>query len=182
SKEKIALRSGAKPGDIICVSGDLGGAYMGLQVLEREKQVFLTAPSMQTQLEAYDYIVKRQLRPEARLDMVYELQDFNVIPTAMIDVSDGLSSELLHIAKSSKVGLSIYEDKIPVAKPTFDTAVEFNIDPITTTLNGGEDYELLFTIDQSDFEKIKNHPDIAFIGYIKPASEEVTLITKAGNM
>lgn len=182
AKESIALRSGAKPGDIICVSGDLGGAYMGLQVLEREKQVFLADPTMQPKLEAYDYIVKRQLKPEARMDMVYELQDFEVKPTAMIDVSDGLSSELLHIAKSAQVGLSIYEDKIPVAKNTYDTAVEFNVDPMTTALNGGEDYELLFTIDQSDFEKIKHHPDIAFIGYIKPASEGVTLITKAGNM
>lgn len=182
AKDSVALRSTAKPGDIICVSGDLGGAYMGLQVLEREKQVFLANPTMQPQLDAYDYIVKRQLKPEARMDMVYELQDFKVKPTTMIDVSDGLSSELMHIATNSQVGLSIYEDKIPVAKATFDTAVEFNLDPITTALNGGEDYELLFTIDQSDYEKIKHHPDIAFIGYIKPAAEKVTLITKAGNM
>lgn len=181
AKESIALRSKAKVGDIICVSGDLGGAYMGLQILEREKQVFLADPSMQPQLAAYDYIVKRQLKPEARMDMVYELQDFKVIPTSMIDVSDGLASELLHIAKNSKVGLSIYEDKIPIAKPTYDTAVEFKIDPITAVLNGGEDYELLFTIDQADFEKIKHHPDIAFIGHIKPAEEKVTLVTKAGN-
>lgn len=181
AKEKIVLRSKAKVGDIICVSGDLGGAYMGLQILEREKQVYLADPTMQPQLEAYDYIVKRQLKPEARMDMVYELQDFGVIPTSMIDVSDGLASELLHIAKNSKVGLSIYEDKIPIAKPTYDTAVEFKIDPITTVLNGGEDYELLFTIDQADFEKIKNHPDIAIIGHVKSAEEKVTLITKAGN-
>lgn len=181
AKDKVAVRSGAKVGDIICVSGDLGGAYMGLQVLEREKQVFLANPDMQPQLEAYDYIVKRQLKPEARMDIVYELQDFKVVPTSMIDVSDGLASELFHIAKNSKVGLSIYEDKLPIAKPTFDTAVEFKLDPVTSVLNGGEDYELLFTIKQDDFEKIKNHPDIAIIGHIKPAEEKLTLITKGGN-
>lgn len=181
AKDKIALRSGAKVGDIICVSGDLGGAYMGLQVLEREKQVFLANPEMQPQLEAYDYIVKRQLKPEARMDMVYELQDFGVIPTSMIDISDGLASELFHIAKNSKVGLSVYEDKLPIAKPTYDTAVEFKLDPVTSVLNGGEDYELLFTIKQEDFEKVKNHPDIAIIGHIKTAEEKVTLITKGGN-
>lgn len=181
AKDKVALRSGAKVGDIICVSGDLGGAYMGLQVLEREKQVFLANPEMQPQLEPYDFIVKRQLKPEARMDMVYELQDFGVIPTSMIDISDGLASELFHIAKNSKVGLSIYEDKLPIAKPTYDTAVEFKLDPVTSVLNGGEDYELLFTIKQEDFEKVKNHPDIAIIGHIKTAEEKVTLITKGGN-
>src|SRR5690606_26044790 len=116
-----------KEGDIICVSGDLGGAYMGLQILEREKQVFLSNPQMQPQLDVYDYVVKRQLKPEARMDMVYELQDFDVVPTAMIDVSDGLASELMHIAKNSGVGISIYEDKLPIAKATYDTAVEFKL-------------------------------------------------------
>src|SRR5690606_11334040 len=143
AKEKIALRKNASVGDIICVSGDLGGAYLGLQVLEKEKQVFLANPQMQPQLEPYDYVVKRQLKPQARMDMVYELQDFNVIPTAMIDISDGLASELFHIAKNSGVGLSIYEDKLPIAKPSYDTAVDFKLDPITSVLNGGEDYELL---------------------------------------
>lgn len=180
-KNKIALRSQAKLGDILCVSGDLGGAYMGLQVLEREKQVFLANPQMQPQLEAYDYVVKRQLRPEARMDMVYELQDFNVVPTSMIDISDGLASELFHIAKKSKVGISIYEDKLPIAKATYDTAVEFKLDPVTAVLNGGEDYELLFTIHQEDYDKVKNHPDIAIIGYVKPVEEKVTMVTKAGN-
>ena len=180
-KERIALRSKANVGDILCVSGDLGGAFMGLKVLEREKQVFLSNPDMQPQLDQYDYIVKRQLRPEARMDIVHELRDFKVIPTAMIDISDGLASELFHIAKNSKVGLSIYEDKLPIAKATYDTAVEFKLDPVTCVLNGGEDYELLFTIRQDDYEKIKNHPDVAIIGYVKPEDEAVTLITKAGN-
>ena len=181
AKDKVALRKNAKVGDIICVSGDLGGAYLGLQVLEREKQVFLANPQMQPQLEPYDYVVKRQLKPQARMDIVYELQDFDVVPTAMIDISDGLASELFHIAKNSGVGLSIYEDKLPIAKPTYDTAIEFKLDPVTSVLNGGEDYELLFTIKQEDYEKIKNHPDIAIIGHIKPASEKLTLITKGGN-
>lgn len=181
AKEKIALRKNAKVGEIICVSGDLGGAYLGLQVLEREKQVFLANPQMQPQLEPYDYVVKRQLKPQARMDIVYELQDFDVVPTAMIDISDGLASELFHIAKNSGVGLSIYEDKLPIAKPSYDTAVEFKLDPVTSVLNGGEDYELLFTIKQEDFEKIKNHPDIAVIGHIKEATEKLTLITKGGN-
>jgi thiamine-monophosphate kinase len=181
AKDKVALRKNAKEGDIICVSGDLGGAYLGLQVLEREKQVFLANPQMQPQLEAYDYVVKRQLKPQARMDIIYDLQDFDVVPTSMIDISDGLASELFHIAKNSKVGLSIYEDKLPIAKPAYDTAVEFKLDPVTSVLNGGEDYELLFTIKQGDYEKLKNHPDIAIIGHIKPASDKLTLITKGGN-
>lgn len=181
AKDKVALRKNANEGDIICVSGDLGGAYLGLQVLEREKQVFLANPQMQPQLEAYDYVVKRQLKPQARMDIIYDLQDFDVVPTSMIDISDGLASELFHIAKNSKVGLSIYEDKLPIAKPSYDTAVEFKLDPITSVLNGGEDYELLFTIRQGDYEKLKNHPDIAIIGHIKPATDKLTLITKGGN-
>ena len=163
AKDKVTLRSQAKAGDIICVSGDLGGAYMGLQVLEREKQVFLSNPEMQPQLQAYDYIVKRQLKPEARMDMIYELQDLKLVPTSMIDISDGLASELFHIAKKSNVGLSIYEDKLPIAKATYDTAVEFKVDPVTCVLNGGEDYELLFTINQDDYEKVKNHPDMPLL-------------------
>ena len=162
-KDKVVYRSGAKASDIICVTGDLGGAYMGLQVLEREKQVFLTNPEMQPDLEKYEYVVSRQLKPEARMDIIHDLADQNIIPTSMIDVSDGLASELLHLSSQSNVGIRLFEEKIPIHTETYDTAaLEFKVDPITCALNGGEDYELLFTIKQADFEKIKNHPDIQF--------------------
>lgn len=180
-KGNLSLRSGARINDIICVTGDLGGAFMGLQVLEREKQVYKENPEMQPQLEGYDYIVRRQLKPEARMDIIHELADLNIIPTSMIDISDGLASELFHICKSSNVGVMVYEDKIPLDKLSFDTAVEFNIDPYTTALNGGEDYELLFTLGQEDFEKIKNHRDITAIGYITNKEYEANLVTKGGN-
>lgn len=179
--EKVVYRKGCKLNDIICVTGDLGAAYMGLQVLEREKQVFLENPDMQPDLAKYDYIVKRQLKPVARMDIIHELRELNIIPTSMIDVSDGLASELFHLAKQNDLGLNIHEDKLPIDKNTYDTAVEFNIDPYTCVLNGGEDYELLFTINQNDFEKIKNHPDIHFIGYINDKDNGVNLITKNGN-
>lgn len=182
AKNKVAYRGGAKENDIICVTGDLGGAFMGLQVLEREKQVFLANPEMQPGLEKYDYIVGRQLKPEARAEIILDLEEFGVIPTSMIDVSDGLASELLHISKESKVGVRVYEDKIPIDELTYETAVEFKLDPITCALNGGEDYELLFTIDKSDQEKIKNHPDIHMIGYIHPRQDQNVMITKSGNV
>lgn len=181
-KEKIAYRSGAKAGDIICVTGDLGGAFMGLQVLEREKEVFLANPNMQPNLDRYDYIVKRLLKPEARMDMVFELEEAGIKPTAMIDISDGLASELFHIGKNSGVGIRIFEDKLPIDNTTYETAVEFGLDPVTCALNGGEDYELLFTIPQSDFEKVKNHQDIHFIGYVHDKKDENVLITKNGNV
>ena len=176
-EENIAYRSKAKDKDIICVTGDLGAAYLGLQVLEREKQVFLTNPEMQPKLEGYDYIIQRLLKPEARLDIIHELRDQNIVPTSMIDVSDGLASDLMHIAKQSGLGARIYEDKLPIDQLTYTTAVEFNLDPITCVLNGGEDYELLFTIDQKDFEKLEKHPDIHFIGYMEKGSE-IGLVTK----
>lgn len=179
-KEKIAYRSGAKANDILCVTGDLGGAFMGLQVLEREKEVFIENPNMQPDLEKYEYMVGRQLRPEARTDIVFDLAEAGVKPTSMIDVSDGLASELMHISKNSGVGFRIYEDKIPIDHGTFETAIEFKLDPITCALNGGEDYELLFTISKDDQEKIKNHPDIHFIGYIHERKGENILITKQG--
>lgn len=182
AKEKVAFRRGAREHDILCVTGDLGGAFMGLQVLEREKQVFLSNPDMQPGLEKYDYLVRRQLKPEARTEIIYDLEEFGVIPTSMIDVSDGLASELLHISKESKGGVRIYEDKVPIDQLTFETAVEFNLDPITCALNGGEDYELLFTIDKVDQEKIKNHPDIHMIGYIHTRPDQNVLITKQGNV
>lgn len=182
-KDKIAYRSGARPGDIICVTGDLGAAFAGLQILEREKEVYLTDPNMQPVLEKYEYLVGRQLKPIARTDIVFELEELGVTPTSMIDISDGLASELFHIGKHSGVGVRIYEDKIPVDELTFNTAaLEFKIDPITCALNGGEDYELLFTISQQDFEKIKHHADIHMIGYIHEKKNEHTMITKQGNV
>jgi thiamine-monophosphate kinase len=145
-KDTIAYRSGAKTGDIICVTGDLGAAFLGLQVLEREKEVYMSNPEMQPGLEKYEYMVGRQLKPEARMDIIHELAELNVVPTAMIDISDGLASELMHIATQSGVGVRIFEDKLPIETFAYETAaVEFKIDPVTCALNGGEDYELLFT-------------------------------------
>lgn len=180
--EQIAYRSGAANNDILCVTGDLGAAFIGLQVLEREKQVFLADPNMQPGLDKYEYLVGRQLKPEARMDIVHELREASIKPTSMIDVSDGLASELLHIARSSNVGIHIFEDKIPIDTLAFETAIEFNLDPITCALNGGEDYELLFTIRQQDHEKIKNHPDIHLIGYIHDKKDQNIMITKQGNV
>lgn len=181
-KDKVAYRSGARTNDIICVTGDLGAAYMGLQVLEREKQVFLQNQEMKPELDKYDYIIGRLLKPEARTDVVYELADLGLVPTSMIDISDGLASELFHICKNSSVGVQIFEDKLPIDKQTYDTAGEFKIDPTTCALNGGEDYELLFTISQKDFEKIKNHPDIHFIGYVHSKEKGMNLVSKNENI
>lgn len=182
-KHKTVLRSGARPKDIVCVTGDLGAAYMGLQVLQREKEVFLANPQMQPGLEKYAYMVGRQLRPIARTDVVHELLEAGVVPTSMIDVSDGLASDLLHVCHSSSTGVRIFEDKIPIDSLTYNTAaLEFKLDPATCALNGGEDYELLFTISPPDFEKIKNHPDIHFIGYMTENQQERVLITKQNNV
>jgi thiamine-monophosphate kinase len=178
AKEKIAARSGAKANDIICVTGDLGAAYMGLQVLEREKQVFLTNPEMQPDLERYEYLVGRQLKPEARMDIIHELADKNCVPTSMIDISDGLASELLHLSKNSGLGVKIFEEKIPIDNLTYETAIEFKLDPLTCAFNGGEDYELLFTISPADFEKLKNHPDIHFIGHMHDNASQNVMISK----
>ncbi len=181
NKNKVVYRSGAQPNDIICVTGDLGASYIGLQILEREKQVYLSNPEMQPSLEKYEYLVGRQLKPIARTDIVYELDELGIVPTSMIDVSDGLASDLFHIGEQSKVGSRIFEDKIPIDQTAFETsALEFKIDPVTCALNGGEDYELLFTIRQEDFEKIKNHPDIHMIGYILEKPGEHFLVSKQG--
>jgi thiamine-monophosphate kinase len=180
SKERIAYRSGANISDIICVTGDLGAAIVGLQVLERDKQVFLSNPDMQPELGKYEYVVGRQLKPDARMDIIHELRELEVKPSSMIDVSDGLASELMHISKSSEKGVAIYEDKLPIDKQTYDTALEFNLDPITCVLNGGEDYELLFTISQEDFPKLEKHPDIHFIGHVTDPDEGKLLVTKSG--
>lgn len=183
AKDKVVYRKGAKPNDIICVTGDLGAAYTGLQILEREKEVYLANPDMQPGLEKFEYLVGRQLRPIARTDIVFELEELGVKPTAMIDISDGLASELFHIGKHSNVGTRIFEDKLPIDEKTFETnALEFKIDPVTSALNGGEDYELLFTIHPDDFEKIKNHRDIHMIGYIHDKPNEHVLVTKQENI
>lgn len=181
-RDKVALRSKVEKGDIICATGDLGAAYIGLQVLEREKQVFLANPDMQPDLQKYTYVTGRQLKPKARMDIIYELGELKVKPKAMIDISDGLASELHHLSKQSKVGFFIYEDKLPIDKQTYDTAVEFNLDPITCVMNGGEDYELLFSISQDDFEKLKNHPDVHFIGYATEKGKGINLVTKNQNV
>jgi len=181
SQDKITKRSGSSLNDIVCVTGDLGGAYIGLNVLEREKQVFKTNPDMQPQLGKYDYVVQRQLKPDARMDIIHELAELNIIPSSMIDISDGLASEIFHLSNSSKLGIVIYEDKLPIDKQTYDTAYEFKIDPTTCALNGGEDYELLFTISQEDHEKLKNHRDIHFIGYVHEIEKGNLMQTKGGN-
>jgi len=180
-EKDIVYRNGAEEGDLICVSGDLGGAYTGLQLLEREKLIYLENPNIQPDLEGKDYIVERQLKPEARRDVVELLRDIEVKPTAMIDVSDGLASELLHICKQSNKGCNLYEEKIPLDPMTFETAREFNLDPTVCALSGGEDYELLFTVKQADYDKIKFKMDITIIGYITEPAAGCNLITKAGN-
>ncbi|MFN8889816.1 MAG: thiamine-phosphate kinase [Cyclobacteriaceae bacterium] len=178
AKDKVARRSTAKNNDIICVTGDLGAAYMGLQVLEREKQVFLTNPEMQPDLENYEYLVGRQLKPEARMDIVHELAEKNIVPTSMIDISDGLASELMHLGRNSNLGVKIFEENVPIDSMTYETAIEFKLDPITCALNGGEDYELLFTISPADHEKLKNHPDIHFIGHMHSNTQQNVMVTK----
>jgi thiamine-monophosphate kinase len=182
AKEKTVLRSGAKVNDIICVTGDLGAAFIGLQILEREKEVFQTNPQMQPDLEKYEYVVGRQLKPEARMDIIHEFAEKNIVPTSMIDISDGLASELLHLGKNSNLGIKIFEEKIPIDSETYDTAIEFKIDPTTAALNGGEDYELLFTIKPSDFELLKNHPDIHFIGHTHDNASQNVMISKIGTV
>lgn len=173
------LRSGAKPNDLLVVTGDIGGAYMGLQVLEREKEVFKVNPNNQPDLDMYTYIIERQLKPEARKDIVELLKELDVKPTSMIDISDGLSSEVMHLCKQSKVGVDVYEDKIPLDPQVISTCEEFNIDSTTIALNGGEDYELLMTISQEDFPKIKGNPNLTVIGYITEEDRGMHLVTRA---
>ncbi|MBU2950657.1 thiamine-phosphate kinase [Tamlana agarivorans] len=172
-------RNGAKSNDLLVVSGDLGAAYMGLQVLEREKEVYKVNPNNQPDLEPYTYIIERQLKPEARKDIPVLLAELGVKPTAMIDVSDGLSSEIIHICKQSEVGCDLYEEKIPLDPQVISTCEEFDIDSTTVALNGGEDYELLFTISQDDYVKIKANPNLTVIGHMKQASEGMHLVTRA---
>lgn len=179
-KEDIVYRNGAKEKDLLCLSGDVGGAYMGLQVLEREKFVFKDNPNLQPDLVGNDYILERQLKPEARLDIVELLKKLEVKPTSMIDVSDGLASELMHICKQSEVGCELYEEKIPLDPQTYDRAREFSLDPTVCALSGGEDYELLFTISMQDYEKVKNVPDFTIIGHMTAKTSGINLVAKAG--
>jgi thiamine-monophosphate kinase len=180
-KEDVVYRSGAKEYDLLVVTGDLGAAYMGLQVLEREKEVFKANPSIQPDLDGHDYIIERQLKPEARKDIIGFLKELDVLPTAMIDISDGLASEILHLCKASKVGCHVYDEKVPIDAKTSMTAIDFNLDPNTCALNGGEDYELLFTIDQKDFDKIKGNPHMTVIGHITHENDGIYYVDKNGS-
>jgi thiamine-monophosphate kinase len=180
-KNNLVYRSGANETDLICVSGDLGAAYLGLQLLNREKKVFLENPNTQPDFSGNDYLLQRQLKPEARKDVIELLGKSQIKPTSMIDISDGLASELLHICKQSKKGCQVYEDKIPIDAKTVLQAQEFNLDPIVCAMSGGEDYELLFTVPLSDFEKVKTLNDITIIGHITEESTGASMITKSGN-
>lgn len=180
--DKFVKRSTAKNGDLLCVSGDLGGAFLGLTLMEREKKIFLESPGVQPDFENETYIIGRMLKPEARKDIIEFFAESGIQPTSMIDISDGLSSEILHICKQSQLGCILYEEKIPIAEETRMAAFKLNeLDPSMCALNGGEDYELLFTIIQDDFNKIKNNPDISVIGYMVDISEGSILETKGGN-
>ncbi len=177
--KEVTYRNTAGKGDLVFVSGDLGAAYAGLLVLEREKLTYKGNPNMQPDLEGHDYILSRQLKPEARTDIIKLLKGVGVKPTAMIDISDGLASEILHICTLSKLGCSIYEEKLPIDVTTVGIAREFKIDPTTFALNGGEDYELLFTIKQNDFEKLKDVQGISVIGHMTEENEGVNLISRS---
>jgi thiamine-monophosphate kinase len=177
-KNKIVYRSGAKENDLIVVSGDLGASYLGLQILEREKEVFQSNPNIQPQLDGFDYLVKRQLKPEARVDIISYLEKLSVVPTSMIDISDGLASELMHLSKASNCSVSIYAEKLPFDDKTNVTAIDLNLDPITCALNGGEDYELLFTVSQNDYEKVVSNPNLSIIGHVTSKENGNFLIDK----
>jgi thiamine-monophosphate kinase len=179
SEEELVYRNGAKTNDLLVVSGDLGAAYMGLQVLEREKQVFQVNPHSQPDLEAYSYLIERQLKPEARTDVRTLLHALEIKPTAMIDISDGLSSEILHLCKQSEVGCNLYEDKLPLDPQLISVCEEFQLDSTTVAINGGEDYELLFTVKMDDFDKLKGNPNFTIIGHMVEAAEGMHLITRA---
>jgi len=181
SDERLVLRSGAKENDLLVVTGDMGGAYLGLQILEREKEVFKVDPNNQPDLEPYAYIVERQLKPEARKDIVELLEKLKVHPTSMIDISDGLSSEILHLCEQGNVGCNLYEDKIPLDPTVISTSEEFKMDSTMIALSGGEDYELLFTIDQKEFPKIKGNPNLTVLGHMTHKNEGAHLISRNGS-
>lgn len=179
---RLTYRKGAKPGDLICVTGDLGGAFLGLQILEREKQLFLDNPDVEPDLEEQSYVVGRQLKPEARMDIVNILAKSNIIPSAMIDISDGLASDILHLTKASGVGALILEEQVPIHNDSKMLALKFNMDPITAALNGGEDYELMFTVPDEEYDQVKTLPDLYIIGQITQPEEGVKLRTEGGNI
>jgi len=179
--DKIVYRDGAKAGDLICVTGDLGAAFLGLQILEREKRLFLENPDIQPDLDDQKYLVGRQLKPEARREIIEYFEEMDIKPTSMMDLSDGLSSDMLHICRQSSVGCELHESRIPISEDAYDQALKFNMDPITCALNGGEDYELLFTIASEDETKIANHPNISVIGQITEREDGCVLLTKGGN-
>ncbi|MBT8319709.1 MAG: thiamine-phosphate kinase [Gramella sp.] len=178
-KEDVVYRNGAKPNDLLVVTGDLGAAYMGLQVLEREKEVFKANPNSQPDLDQYTYLIERQLKPEARKDIPPLLKDLDVKPTSMIDISDGLSSEVIHLCKNSKLGANLFEEKIPLDPAVISVCEEFEIDSTMIALSGGEDYELLFTISQDDYDKIKGNPNLTVIGHMTEENEGMHLVTRA---
>ncbi|RXK48188.1 thiamine-phosphate kinase [Aquirufa rosea] len=179
AQDQIVKRGGANPNDIICVSGDLGAALMGLQSLEREKQVYLANPEMQPELNEKNYVVMRQLKPMARFDMIHELKELGIVPTSMIDCSDGLASEILHLCQASGTGARIFEKNIPIDDETYLVATEFSLSPLTAALNGGEDYELVFTVSQADFDKVNKIADVTAIGYMTDIPNECVLVMKS---
>jgi len=181
SPDQFVTRSGAKVNDLICVSGDLGSAFLGLTLLEREKKIFLETQGAQPQFENQDYIIRRILKPEARRDIIEFFADNAIMPTSMIDISDGLSSEILHICKQSNTGCILYEEKIQVNDTARQFAYKLELDPTACALSGGEDYELLFTIDQSDYDKISKNTDISIVGHITEKKDGAIIITRGGN-
>jgi len=182
NEEAIAYRVGAAINDLIVVTGDIGAAYMGLQVLDREKQVFLVNPNNQPDLEPYSYLIERQLKPEARTDIKELLEKMEVKPTSMIDITDGLASEVMHLCKQSGTGCNIYEDKLPLDPQLINVCEEFNINSTTVALNGGEDYELLFTVSMEDFDKVKHNPHLSIIGHMTDAASGTNLVTRGNNV
>ena len=182
TQDKIVKRSTAKKGDLLCCSGDLGAAYVGLLFLEREKKIFLESPQVQPDLEGEKYVIGKLLKPEARKDIIEFFEEQNIVPSSMMDISDGLSSEILHICKDSGLGCMLYEEKIPIADDMKNAAYKFEIDPTACALSGGEDYELLFTLSQSDYDKIVFNEQISVIGYMTDAEEGCKITTKGGNL
>ncbi len=181
-KKDLVYRNGAKPGNLLCVSGDLGSAYLGLQILEREKKIFMENPNIQPDMEGNDYLLQRQLKPEARKDVIEQFRELGVKPTSMIDISDGLASEVLHICTQSNVGCRLYENKIPADDTAIERAKEFNLNSTVCALNGGEDYELLFTIDIKDHDKVKKSKDLTVVGHITEKEEGTNLVLTGTEM
>jgi len=179
--DKFVKRSTAKKGDLLCCSGDLGAAYLGLILLEREKKIFLENPNVKADLENEKYVIGRLLKPEARKDIIEFFQESEILPTSMMDISDGLSSEILHICRQSELGCVLYEEKIPIAEDTRQAAFRFELDPTACALSGGEDYELLFTIPQQEYDKLVLNEQISVIGYMTEPEKGKKIITKGGN-